>query len=230
MSPALAEEIFKGTVHAAQSGATAQGKPSDFGTTVATDSRRQEEIDNSLGEVADMNWLEQNFDPSYITVPGRGKLAVQTGLNALGVKMSPASFLSKRTDFAARAQNSYLKFRKFVTGVAGEGNKQLGEELSLAIPDINRDLAPDVFLAKVRSVKAARAAVAARLVALGKNVAELTPADKESLGRVALDAVRAADAAGLPSEGQPSAETPPLEQMDRASKEAELRRRLQGVR
>lgn len=230
MSPALAEEIFKGTVHAAQSGATVQDKLSAFGTTTATDSRRQEEIDNSLGEVADMDWLEQNFDPAYISIPGRGKLAIQTGLNTLGIKMSPKSFLSKRTDFAARAQNSYLKFRKFVTGVAGEGNKQLGEELSLAIPDINRDLAPDVFLAKVRSVKAARAAVAARLVALGKSVADLTPADKESLGRVALDAVRATDAEGLPSDEQPPSQAPPLEQMDRASKEAELRRRLQGMR
>jgi len=224
LSPALGKELVKGIFHAGQSGVTVQGNPQDFPATPATQSRRQEEIDSAIGDINEMEWLESNFQPSYLTYAGRGKFAIQKQLNSLGLRQDAKSFLQKKAEFDARAQGGYLKFRKWVTGVAGEGNPELRGELSLAIPDINSDTAPDLFLAKLRSVKAARFAVADRLLTMGKKMGQLTSEDKTSLAIVALDAIRSADKAMA----QPT-QRPPVESMTRAEKEAEARRLLTGA-
>lgn len=107
------------------------------------------DLQSTLGE---LEAIDKDFDADFFTFRGRGK-AFFTALAEkaeIPVGKAQVEFLSKKTKFFADAKRVFLKFRKFITGVAG-GIEEF-KEIAKATIDPESD-SPTQFQAKMKSMR-----------------------------------------------------------------------------
>jgi hypothetical protein len=117
-----------------------------------TKTQLEKQIVDLTSNLQELATIEEQFDPNFFTF--RGKIG--SGLTAFFEKAEiPTSegqkeFLAKRSKFFADSKRVFLKFRKFITGVAG-GIKEF-KEIAKASIDPEKD-SPTQFQAKFKSVR-----------------------------------------------------------------------------
>lgn len=135
---ATQEEVLSGVPEAAVA------KP-----TVAKIEKDVIDLQSTLGE---LRAIEEQFNPDFFTFRGKGK-AFFTALAEkaeIPVGKAAQTFLRDRAKFFADSKRVFLKFRKFITGVAG-GIEEF-REIAKATIDPEKD-SPTQFRAKFESMR-----------------------------------------------------------------------------
>lgn len=121
-----------------------------IGKTTATKIEKDViDLQSTLGE---LGAIEQQFNPDFFTFRGKGK-AFFAGLAEraeIPVGKAATEFLRDRSKFFADSKRVFLKFRKFITGVAG-GIEEF-REIAKATIDPEKD-SPTQFTAKLDSMR-----------------------------------------------------------------------------
>ncbi len=102
--------------------------------------------------LTELGAIKEQFDPEFFTFRGKGKAFFTDLARQLEIPVSQAQkdFLTKKTKFFADSKRVFLKFRKFITGVAG-GIEEFREIAKATIdPEKGSDIA---FLAKFDSMR-----------------------------------------------------------------------------
>lgn len=107
------------------------------------------DLQTTLGE---LNQINEDYNEDFFTYRGRGKAYFTALAEKAEVPVSKAAkdFLSQKTKFFADAKRVFLKFRKFITGVAG-GIEEF-KEIAKATIDPESD-SPTQFKAKMTSMR-----------------------------------------------------------------------------
>jgi len=140
------------------------------------------ELQSTLGE---LKAIEQQFEPDFFTYRGKGQTFFTGLAEKLEVPMPQAAtdFLKRRTKFFADSKRVFLKFRKFITGVAG-GIEEF-REIAKATIDPESD-SPTEFQAKFASMRDNAVRVSNLLLAIRNSGLD---ASDESIIKSALDLV-----------------------------------------
>lgn len=107
------------------------------------------ELQSNLGELAQ---VEKDYDESFFTYRGKATSAITAMLEKAEypISINAQDFLKKKTKFFADSKRIFLKFRKFITGVAG-GIEEF-REIAKATIDPEKD-SPTQYLAKLDSMR-----------------------------------------------------------------------------
>lgn len=107
------------------------------------------DLQTTLGE---LNQINEDYNEDFFTYRGRGKAYFTALAEKAEMPVSKAAkeFLSQKTKFFADAKRVFLKFRKFITGVAG-GIEEF-KEIAKATIDPESD-SPTQFKAKMTSMR-----------------------------------------------------------------------------
>jgi len=107
------------------------------------------DLQSTLGE---LKQIDKEFNPDFFTYRGKGRAYFTALAEKAEIPVSKAAkeFLSKKTKFFADAKRVFLKFRKFITGVAG-GIEEF-REIAKATIDPESD-SPTQFKAKMDSMR-----------------------------------------------------------------------------
>jgi len=107
------------------------------------------DLQTTLGE---LNQINKDYNEDFFTYRGRGKAYLTALAEKAEIPVGEATkqFLSQKTKFFADAKRVFLKFRKFITGVAG-GIEEF-KEIAKATIDPESD-SPTQFQAKMTSMR-----------------------------------------------------------------------------
>ncbi len=128
-----------------------QGVP-EAAITKPTITKIEKDVIDLQSTLTELKAIEQQFDENFFTFRGKGK-AFFTALAEkaeIPVGRAAKNFLSRKTKFFADSKRVFLKFRKFITGVAG-GIEEF-REIAKATIDPEKD-SPTQFKAKFESMK-----------------------------------------------------------------------------
>ena len=107
------------------------------------------ELQGTLGE---LEQIESEFNESFFTYRGKATAGITAFLEKAEVPVAKDAqdFLAKKTKFFADSKRVFLKFRKFITGVAG-GIEEF-REIAKSTIDPEKD-SPTQFKAKLNSMR-----------------------------------------------------------------------------
>jgi len=128
--------------------------------------------------------MEASFKPSYITYPGKARAGTENFFEKWGI-MDATKWTADRQMWYQSAKENLLKFRKFITGVAG-GEKEY-DEIASAAPDPDRN-SPTQFMSNVKQSKINTIKLIKRYQMI-LNLTGVTPT-KEQLGSIALSSIK----------------------------------------
>ena len=111
----------------------------------------QKAILGAQGLQKTLNIMEAQFEPEFLTIPGKTKAAVAEGLSKIGITSDKdiTNFLIRKAEWEQANQQYFNQYRKEITGVAA-GEKEIAF-LQQSIPNVTD--APAVYKAKVRLQK-----------------------------------------------------------------------------
>lgn len=120
------------------------------------------DLQSTLGE---LDVINKDFDKDFFTFRGKGKAFLTAFAEKAEIPVSKAAkeFLGQKTKFFADAKRVFLKFRKFITGVAG-GIEEF-KEIAKATIDPESD-SPTQFQAKMKSMRDNAVRVSNLLIAI----------------------------------------------------------------
>tara|TARA_B100001093_G_scaffold518683_1_gene604435 strand:+ start:3653 stop:4822 length:1170 start_codon:yes stop_codon:yes gene_type:complete len=136
-----AYEVGKPTVQAQDvSGITGLSKS---GKTTA-----EKKILGAEGLQLTLNIMDKQFEPAFLTVPGKTKAAVAEGLSKFGITTDEdiTNFIIRKAEWEQANQQYFNQYRKEITGVAA-GEKEIAF-LQQSIPNVTD--APAVYKAKIK--------------------------------------------------------------------------------
>ena len=145
----------------------------------------QTKLENDIIELqttlVELEAIDKQFDEDFFTFIGKGTAALTAFFEKAKIPVGKAQqeFLGKKTTFFADAKRVFLKFRKFITGVAG-GIEEF-REIAKATIDPESD-SPTQFKAKMNSMR--DNAVRTRNVLLAIRNSGLNPNNPEILKQV----------------------------------------------
>ena len=162
--------------------AEAIGGVAEAGLTGGTTSQIEKDVVELQATLGELEAVNQQFNPDFFTFRGKGKAFFTAQAEKLEIPVSQASkeFLSNRSKFFADSKRVFLKFRKFITGVAG-GIEEF-REIAKATIDPEKD-SPTQFTAKMSSMRDNATRVSNMLLAIRnsgldprnkKNIADIT--------------------------------------------------------
>jgi hypothetical protein len=128
-------------------GVTVNVGPQDIET--ATKTKLEKDIIELENNVAAFDEIEGTLEDSFLRLKGWAKAGLQKQAEIFGIPIN-AEFLGRRSVFQQRAQSAFLKWRKFITGVAG-GPQEL-KEIAKSFPDPSKN-SPTEFRAKLNSAR-----------------------------------------------------------------------------
>ena len=99
--------------------------------------------------IGSLNEAEKIFDPSFLTVEGKGRAFISSQAEKLGFS-TDKEYLEARTKWRNQAKSAFLVYRKWVTGVAG-GEKEF-KEIAKAFPDPERN-SPTEYMANLEQTR-----------------------------------------------------------------------------
>jgi len=138
--------VGEATLAQAIGGVAAEGLQGGTKTKIETDIIGLQET------LTELEAIREQFDPDFFTFRGKGK-AFFTDLARqaeIPVGQAQKDFLTRKTKFTADSERVFLKFRKFITGVAG-GIQEFNE---ISKATINPEKGSDIqFQAKFSSMK-----------------------------------------------------------------------------
>ena len=138
--------VGEATLAQAIGGVAAEGLQGGTKTKIETD------IIDLQETLTELEAIREQFDPDFFTFRGKGK-AFFTDLARqaeIPVGQAQKDFLTRKTKFTADSERVFLKFRKFITGVAG-GIQEFNE---ISKATINPEKGSDIqFQAKFSSMK-----------------------------------------------------------------------------
>ncbi len=120
--------------------------------TKPTTTKIEKEVIDLQGTLTELRAIEEQFNPDFFTYRGKGR-AFFTALAEkaeVPVPKAAQTFLRERSKFFADSKRVFLKFRKFITGVAG-GIEEF-REIAKATIDPESD-SPTQFKAKFESMR-----------------------------------------------------------------------------
>jgi len=108
----------------------------------------QKAILGAQGLQKTLNIMETQFEPEFLTIPGKTKAAVAEGLSKIGITSDKdiTNFLIRKAEWEQANQQYFNQYRKEITGVAA-GEKEIAF-LQQSIPNVTD--APAVYRAKVK--------------------------------------------------------------------------------
>ncbi len=122
------------------------------GLQKGTQTKIEKDVIDLQATLQELGAIEKQFNPGFFTFRGKGRAF----FTALGEKLeiptgkAATTFLKERSKFFADSKRVFLKFRKFITGVAG-GIEEF-KEIAKATIDPEGD-SPTEFLAKFESMR-----------------------------------------------------------------------------
>lgn len=121
----------------------------NIGFTKATQTDLEKEQMQAEQRLSALDDIESSFKDEYLTYKGVAKGYLQKTLNKAGFLDEP-TFLKNRSEWFVGAQAELLKWRKWVTGVAG-GEREYGE-IAKSWPDPNTN-SPSEFKSNLKATK-----------------------------------------------------------------------------
>jgi len=108
----------------------------------------QKAILGAQGLQKTLNIMEKQFEPEFLTIPGKTKAAVAESLSKIGITSDKdiTNFLIRKAEWEQANQQYFNQYRKEITGVAA-GEKEIAF-LQQSIPNVTD--APAVYRAKVK--------------------------------------------------------------------------------
>ncbi|KKN49885.1 hypothetical protein LCGC14_0638110 [marine sediment metagenome] len=104
-----------------------------------------EQVDTTLDQ------MMENYEPSFLTFPGQlGAGAQKYAEKITGSALLGKEYLAKRSTWLANAKDSFLRYRKFITGVAARPEEKA--DIAEAVPDPTKN-SPTEFEAKVDATR-----------------------------------------------------------------------------
>ncbi len=122
------------------------------GLQKGTQTKLEKDVIDLQGTLTELGAIEKQFNEDFFTFRGKGR-AFFTALGEkaeIPVGKAATQFLKRRTKFFADSKRVFLKFRKFITGVAG-GIEEF-KEIAKATIDPEKD-SPTQFRAKLESMR-----------------------------------------------------------------------------
>lgn len=118
----------------------------------ATTGKIERDVIDLQATIQELDQIQSEFDPSFFTFRGKASTKVTAFLEKAEVPIASDAkqFLRKKTKFFADSKRVFLKFRKFITGVAG-GIEEF-REIAKATIDPESD-SPTEFDAKFTSMR-----------------------------------------------------------------------------
>jgi hypothetical protein len=95
-----------------------------------------------------MNYVTSLYEPEFLSYGGQGKAAWDTFLNKLDPE-NRSQFTARRSAFVSQANQAFIAYRKWATGVAG-GEKEMAE---IKRSTYSEDDSPQDFEAKIAGMK-----------------------------------------------------------------------------
>lgn len=128
-----------------------QGVP-EAAVTKPTVTQIEKDVVDLQGTLTELRAIEEQFNPDFFTFRGKGKAFFTALAEKAEVPVGRAAeqFLKDRSKFFADSKRVFLKFRKFITGVAG-GIEEF-REIAKATIDPESD-SPTQFKAKFESMR-----------------------------------------------------------------------------
>ncbi len=141
-------EIGQATLAEKIGGVAAEG----LGLQKPTQTKIEQDIIELDTTMAELNTINEQINDDYFTFKGKGKAYFTALAEKLEIPVGAAhqQFLSDRAKFFADSKRVFLKFRKFITGVAG-GIEEF-REIAKATIDPESD-SPTQFKAKMKSMR-----------------------------------------------------------------------------
>lgn len=142
------QEIGQATLAEKIGGVAAEG----LGLQKPTQTKIEQDIIELDTTMAELDTINEQISDEYFTFRGKGKAFFTALAEKLEIPVGAAhqQFLSDRTKFFADSKRVFLKFRKFITGVAG-GIEEF-REIAKATIDPEND-SPTQFKAKMKSMR-----------------------------------------------------------------------------
>ena len=142
------EKIGEATLAEKIGGVAAEG----LGLQKPTQTKIEKDIIDLDTTLTELDAIDKQFNEEFFTFVGKGAAAVTALQEKLKIPVGSAQteFLSKKTRFFADSKRVFLKFRKFITGVAG-GIEEF-REIAKATIDPESD-SPTQFKAKLNSMR-----------------------------------------------------------------------------
>jgi len=111
----------------------------------------QNDVIKASGQIDTLNQIEQSFKPEFLTWAGRGEKWFRKQVDKIGAASEEQKQeIYAYQDWYAPAKQSFLAYRKWITGVAG-GEKEM-KEIAKSYPDPDRN-SPTEYMANLRRTK-----------------------------------------------------------------------------
>ena len=122
------------------------------GLQKSTQTKLEKDIIDLQTTLTELDAIDEQFDENFFTFRGKAGAALTAFFEKAEIPVGKArqEFLSKKTKFFADSKRVFLKFRKFITGVAG-GIEEF-REIAKATIDPEKD-SPTQFSAKMESMR-----------------------------------------------------------------------------
>lgn len=111
----------------------------------------QKNIIKASGQIETLNEIEQSFKPEFLTWAGKGEKFIRRQMDKAGVATGEQKQETYAyQDWYAPAKQSFLEYRKWITGVAG-GEKEM-KEIAKSYPDPDRN-SPTEYKANLKRTR-----------------------------------------------------------------------------
>ena len=165
-------------------GTTIETGVSTGGLSKPTKTSLQKDIIENQTSMDSINQLEALYEPEFLTYGGLAKGKLATVMN----KMDPedrSNFQTRRSAFIGAANQNFLAFRKWATGVSG-GEKEMAE---IKRATFSEDDSPQDFEAKLGLIKSLKRRLNARMKAALSSGVDNQEQFKEYLKDHSLDGI-----------------------------------------